>query len=85
MGFIEQPVEGEEFTLITDAYKAYPMMPHRVVHPGEGYLDSDDPILHTHTLEGFYSLLKPAGYGSHPPYTKGESVLIIFRIVGRLT
>ena len=79
--FIEQSVEADESALITDEYKAYTnaykLMPHRVVNHGEGYVDADDKALHTHTIEGFWSLLKRAWYGSHHKYTKGWSPLFV--------
>ena len=69
LGFIEQSVETQESALITDEYKAYinayKMMPHSVVKHDEGYVDPDDKTLHTNTIEGFWSLLKRAWYGSH--------------------
>ena len=67
--FIEQSVESEESSLITDEYKAYTnaykLMSHRVVNHGEGYVDAGDKTLHINTIEGFWSLLKRAWYGSH--------------------
>ena len=81
LGFIEQSVEPEESALITDEYKAYTkaykLMPHRVVNHGEGFVDADGKTLHTNTIEGFWSLLKRAWYGSHHKYTKGWSPLFV--------
>ena len=81
LGFIEQSVEAEESALITDEYKAYTnaykLMPHRVIKHDEGYVDPDDKTLHTNTIEGFWSLLKRAWYGSHHKYTKGWSPLFV--------
>ena len=81
LGFIEQSVESEESALITDEYKAYTnaykLMPHRVVNHGEGYVEADDKIIHINTIEGFWSLLKRAWYGSHHKYTKGWSPLFV--------
>ena len=85
LGFIEQSVEPEESALITDEYKAYTkaykLMPHRVVNHGEGFVDADDKTLHTNTIEGFWSLLKRAWYGSHHKYTKGWSPLFVAEAV----
>ena len=76
LGFIEQSVDVSESSLITDEYKAYTnaykLMPHRTVSHEEGYVDPDDSTLHTNTIEGFWSLLKRAWYGSHHKYTKVE-------------
>lgn len=82
LGFIEQAVETEESSLITDEYKAYTnaykMMPHRTVnHSADEFVDPDDKTLHTNTIEGFWSLLKRAWYGSHHQYTKGWSPLFV--------
>ncbi len=81
LGFIEQSVEPEDSALITDEYKAYTnaykLMPHRVIKHDEGYVDPNDKTLHTNTIEGFWSLLKRAWYGSHHKYTKGWSPLFV--------
>ena len=81
LGFIEQSVDVSESSLITDEYKAYvnayKLMPHRVISHEEGYVDPDDKTLHTNTIEGFWSLLKRAWYGSHHKYTKGWSPLYV--------
>ena len=81
LGFIEQAVETEESSLVTDEYKAYTnaykLMPHRVISHEEGYVDPDDKTIHTNTIEGFWSLLKRAWYGSHHKYTKGWSPLFV--------
>ena len=85
LDFIEQSVETEESSLITDEYKAYTnaykLMPHRVISHEEGYVDPDDKTLHTNTIEGFWSLLKRAWYGSHHKYTKGWSPLFVAEAV----
>ena len=50
LGFIEQAVETQESSLITDEYaaytNAYKLMPHRVVKHDEAYVDADDKTLH---------------------------------------
>ena len=55
LDFIEQSVEVEESSLITDEYKAYlnayKLMPHRVIKHDEGYVDPDDKTLHTTRLK----------------------------------
>ena len=85
LGFIEQTVEVEESSLITDEYKAYTnaykLMPHRTISHEEGFVDPDDKTLHTNTIEGFWSLLKRAWYGSHHKYTKGWSPLFVAEAV----
>ena len=52
-------------------------MPHRVVNHSDGYVDADDKTLHINTIEGFWSLLKRAWYGSHHKYTKDWSPLFV--------
>ena len=81
LGFIERSVDVAESALITDEYKAYTnawrLMPHRVVKHDEGYVSD----IHTNTIEGFWSLLKRAWYGSHHKYTKGWSPLFVAEAV----
>ena len=81
LSFIEQAIEPEESALITDEYKAYvnayKLMPHAVVDHAEGYTDSDDTSIHTNPIEGFWSLLKRAWYGSHHKYSKGWMPLFV--------
>ena len=86
LGFIEQAVEVSESSLITDEYKAYTnaykLMPHRTVnHSAEEFVAADDKSLHTNTIEGFWSLLKRAWYGSHHKYTKDWSPLFVAEAV----
>ncbi len=85
LGFIEQSVEVEESSLITDEYaaytNAYKLMPHRVIKHSEGYVDPKDKSLHSNTIEGFWSLLKRAWYGSHHQYTKGWAPLFVAEAV----
>jgi len=86
LGFISQSVEVSESSLITDEYTAYvnahKLMPHRTVNHSAGqYVDPDDKTLHTNTIEGFWSLLKRAWYGSHHKYTKGWSPLFVAEAV----
>ena len=86
LGFIAQSVDVEDSSLITDEYtayvNAYKLMPHRTVnHSTEEYVDENDKTLHTNTIEGFWSLLKRAWYGSHHKYTKGWSPLFVAEAV----
>ncbi len=86
LGFISQSVEVSESSLITDEYTAYVnahnLMPHRTVNHSAGqYVDEHDKTLHTNTIEGFWSLLKRAWYGSHHKYTKGWSPLFVAEAV----
>jgi len=81
LGFIEHAVAVEGSALITDEYRAYihayTLMPHATVDHREGYVSPDDDTIHTNTIEGFWSLLKRAWYGSHHRYTKGWLPLFV--------
>ena len=61
----------EQTHLMTDEFPAYrtmdELMQHDVVEHNRRYVDG--PI-HTNTIEGFWSLLKRAWYGSHHHYSK---------------
>ena len=62
--FILSRVDTGESTLMTDENNAYKsverFLKHRSVNHSERYVDG---IVHTNTLEGFWSLLKRAWYG----------------------
>ena len=70
LNFVRNNVNRKGSTLITDEYKAYNairgIMPHEVIKHSEQYVDG---ATHTNTIEGFWSLLKRAWYGSHHKYT----------------
>ena len=67
--FIKRNVNTKDSELITDEFKAYTIMgkemKHRIIHHKEQYVDGD---IHTNTIEGFWSLLKRAWYGTHHHY-----------------
>ena len=69
LNFIRHAVRTEASVLITDEYKAYnavrSMMPHVTINHAREYVDG---WKHTNTIEGFWSLLKRAWYGSHHHY-----------------
>ncbi len=71
MEFLRKTVDPEGSVLITDEYRAYravrSTIPHAVINHGERYADG---LTHTNTIEGFWSLLKRAWYGSHHHYQK---------------
>ncbi len=77
--FIRSAVNMKDSELITDEFKAYNLvgqhMKHAVVKHREGqYVDGD---VHTNTIEGFWSLLKRAWYGSHHHYSTGYTSLYV--------
>ena len=67
---------------MTDEYKGYlpvkSIMEHKVIkHADRKYVDEDDPSIHTNTIEGFWSLLKRAWYGTHHHYSKKNASLYV--------
>ena len=76
--FIQKHVDPAGSLLITDEYKAYnavnPIMRRAVIRHAERYADG---ITHTNTIEGFWSLVKRAWYGSHHKYSRGRLPLFI--------
>ena len=69
--FLNRQIDHDASLLITDAYPAYrPMrryIRHATVDHSERYVDG---LVHTNTIEGFWSLLKRAWYGTHHHYSK---------------
>ena len=77
--FIRSAVNMKDSELITDEYKAYNLvgrhMKHAIVNHREGqYVEGD---AHTNTIEGFWSLLKRAWYGSHHQYSTAYTPLYV--------
>lgn len=73
MKFIKSHVRVKGSTLMTDEYKGYlpvkDVMKHKVIkHSGYQYATGKNNEIHTNTIEGFWSLLKRAWYGSHHHY-----------------
>ena len=53
-------------------------MKHQVVnHHQRQFVDDDNPEIHTNTIEGFWSLLKRAWYGTHHHYNKRYAHLYV--------
>ena len=71
MAFIKQTINPDGSLLVTDECKSYNAVRktfrHAVVQHSETYVDG---AIHTNTIEGVWSLLKRAWYGSHHHYTK---------------
>ena len=77
--FIRSAVNMKDSELITDEFTAYRTvaqhMKHSVVNHNEGqYVEGD---AHTNTIEGFWSLLKRAWYGSHHQYSTAYTPLYV--------
>ena len=76
--FIRSVVNIKVSELMTDEYHAYHAigreMKHHIVNHQEQYVDGDK---HTNTIEGFWSLIKRAWYGSHHHYSVGYTPLYV--------
>ena len=76
--FIKDTVDPDGSLLITDEYKGYnkvhSYVNHAVINHSVAYADGET---HTNTIEGFWSLLKRAWYGSHHHYSKHFAPLFI--------
>ena len=76
--FIRSKVSPAADILVTDENTAYrsvrAILPHSVINHRREYVNG--PV-HTNTIEGFWSLLKRAWYGSHHQYTRGFMPLFV--------
>ena len=76
--FIKDTVDPAGTLLITDEYRGYNAVRghvrHAVINHSVAYADGET---HTNTIEGFWSLLKRAWYGSHHHYSRPYSPLFI--------
>ena len=76
--FLNDKIDADASLLITDNYTGYTTMRHHMRHVtvdhSKQYVDG---LTHTNTIEGFWSLLKRAWYGSHHHYTKKHSVAYV--------
>ena len=78
LSFIRRHVNMKESELMTDEFAAYLTvgreMKHHIIDHKKEYVDGD---VHTNTIEGFWSLLKRAWYGSHHHYTTEYTPLYV--------
>ncbi len=76
--FLKKHLDPAGSVLITDEYRAYravrSFMYHATIDHGVAYADGDT---HTNTIEGFWSLLKRAWYGTHHHYSRGLTPLFV--------
>ena len=76
--FIRRVVNIKESELMTDEYHAYntlgSQLKHHVINHQVQFAEGDK---HTNTIEGFWSLLKRAWYGSHHHYQTGYTPLYV--------
>lgn len=76
--FIKTFVKTEDAQLYTDRYKGYnemgkEMKPETMNRSEKWQADG----IHTNTIEGFWSFVKRAWYGSHPHYSTGYTPLYL--------
>ena len=78
MRFIRRVVNVKEPELMTDEYHAYnalgDQLKHHVINHQVQFAEGDK---HTNTIEGFWSLLKRAWYGSHHYYQTAYTPLYV--------
>ena len=79
--FIENVVDKSDVKLVTDGFSAYnplgKILPHYVAkHKEEEPLTTDIDV-HTNTIEGFWTWIKRAWYGTHHRYTRKYAPLYI--------
>ena len=76
--FIKDTVDPHGSLLVTDEYKGHKKvhsyLDHAVINHSVRYADGET---HTNTIEGFWSLLKRAWYGSHHHYSKSYTPLFV--------
>ena len=76
--FLKKHVNLPDSLLVTDEYPGYravdSLMAHEVVNHSERYASGD---IHSNTIEGFWSLIKRAWYGSHHHYSRKNMPLFI--------
>ena len=76
--FVKDTIDPAGTLLITDEYRGYNAVRghvrHAVINHSVAYADG---ATHTNTIEGFWSLLKRAWYGSHHHYSRPYSPLFI--------
>lgn len=76
--FIKTVVKTDDTELITDGYKGYNAigkeMKHTVINRSKQWEEGE---IHTNTIEGFWSFVKRAWYGSHHHYSTGYMPLYL--------
>ena len=77
--FIKKHVDTDEAQLYTDQFRAYNdvgeiMKDHQTINRSEKW---EPDGIHTNTIEGFWSFVKRAWYGSHHQYSTGYTPLYL--------
>ena len=62
--------------LVTDSWRGYNAMRHVTVNHAKQYVDG---LAHTNTIEGFWSLLKRAWYGTHHHFSNEWSIAYVIK------
>jgi len=80
LDFIKSAVDIEDSELITDEFQGYNLVGREIkrsiINHRERYVDETGHV-HTNTIEGFWSLVKRAWYGTHHHYSKPAISLYI--------
>ena len=76
--FLKSNVDGDDSVLMTDQFPAYRRMgewvPHFTINHAVRYVEG---LIHTNTIEGFWSLVKRALYGTHHHYSREHAAAYI--------
>ena len=76
--FLSKFVQADDSLLVTDEYSGYNRMsewvPHFTINHAVAYADG---LIHTNSIEGFWSLVKRAIFGQHHHYSKGHTAAYI--------
>ena len=76
--FLNEVVDADASLLVTDTWAGYSRMRqymrHVTVDHSKQYADG---LVHTNTIEGFWSLLKRAWYGTHHHFSNGYSIAYV--------
>lgn len=76
--FLGSVVDGADSVLITDEFRGYNRMsewvPHFTINHAVAYAQG---MIHTNTIEGFWSLVKRAIFGQHHHYSKAHAAAYI--------
>ena len=76
--FLTRHVKADDSLLITDEYSGYRRMnewvPHETINHTLAYVEG---MIHTNTIEGFWSLVKRAIFGQHHHYTHEHAAAYI--------
>ena len=76
--FLNNVVKADDAVLVMDEFKGYSRMsewvPHFTINHAVAYVDG---LIHTNTIEGFWSLVKRAIFGQHHHYSKRHAAAYI--------